>query len=197
MHIYVICISLHTLINPLIMFFLRIICAIRNSIRRFHLTIHRSSILLSTQGGTGLHLDGPISLVYADRLSLGSNVHIGCDSFFNCLGGITIGDNSIISRRVTIYSYDHGFKMPSRLPYGDDVVCKPVRIGRYVWIGMNVTIAPGTDIGDGVVIGMGAVVSGSIPPNAIIVSPKARIIGYRNSEHTHSLAEQDCFYLAA
>jgi len=142
----------------------------------------------------GLHLEGKIMLIYGENLTLGRNVHIGADAFINCKGGVTIGDHSILSRGITIYSYDHNFKNPSCLPYDDEVIFKPVHIGRYVWIGMNATIAPGTEIGDGAVIGMGSVVSGNIPENAIVVSPKTRIIGYREGEVTKNLAAEEQFY---
>jgi len=141
-----------------------------------------------------LHLEGHITVIYGERLTLGQNVHIGADAYINCKGGVTIGDNTILSRNITIYSYDHNFKNPRSLPFDDEVILKPVHIGRYVWIGMNVTIAPGTQIGDGAVVGMGVVASGNIPENAIVVSDKARIIGYRDPDHTRSLVNEGCFY---
>ncbi|MCH7846846.1 MAG: acyltransferase [Planctomycetes bacterium] len=171
--------------------------SVRDRVERFALERHRRSILKVVRGGEGLHLDGKVLFVHAERLTLGRNVHIGHGACFNCLGGITVGDHTIISGQVTIYSYDHAFKRPSRLPYDDEVTPKPVYIGRYVWIGMNVTIAPGTIIEDGAVIGIGTVVSGHIPANAIVVSPKPRVVGYRDESHTRALAQQERFYLSA
>jgi len=141
-----------------------------------------------------LDLEGKVMVIYADRLTLGRNVHIGKDAYFNCRGGVTIGDHTIISRRVTIYSYDHNFKKPGCLPFDENAVNKPVHIGRYVWIGMGVTIAPGTQVGDGAVLGLSAVVSGNIPENAIVVSPQTRIVGFRDKERTHKLVQQERFY---
>ncbi|MCH8822445.1 MAG: acyltransferase [Planctomycetes bacterium] len=175
----------------------RLIRAIRSRIDRATLESHRQTILRCIQGGEGLYLNGKILLVHGQNLSLGKNVHIGHDSSLNCRGGISIGDHTILSGNVTIYSYDHGFKGACRLPYDKSVTHKPVRIGQYVWIGMNVTIAPGTVIEDGVVVGIGAVVSGHIPANAIVVSPKPRIVGYRDSERTRELYEQGMFYQRA
>lgn len=158
------------------------------------LALHRRNLLRSVNGGKGLHLEGKITVIYGENLTLGQKVHIGAGAYINCKGGVTIGDHTILSRRVTIYSYDHNFKNPSDLPYDGEVILKPVHIGRYVWIGMNVSIAPGTEIGDGAVIGMGSVVSGNIPKNAIVVSPKTRIIGYRDGETTKKLASEEQFY---
>ncbi len=45
-------------------------------------------------------------------------------------------------------------------------------------IGANATILPGIVIGSGAMIGAGAVVTGNVPPNAIVVGNPARISGY-------------------
>ena len=157
------------------------------------LGLHQRDLLKSINGGEDLRLEGRIMLIYGENLTVGRNVHIGADSYINCKGGVTIGEHTILSRRVTIYSYDHNFKNPSCLPYDDEVIIKPVHIGRYVWIGMNATIAPGTEIGDGAVVGMGAVVSGKVPENAIVVSERVRIVGYRDPEHTKALVDEGRF----
>jgi len=45
-------------------------------------------------------------------------------------------------------------------------------------IGANATILPGLRIGSGAMIGAGAVVTRSVPPNAIVVGNPGRIVGY-------------------
>lgn len=158
------------------------------------LGIHRQELLRNVKGGDALHLEGEVRVIHPENLTLGRNVHIGADAYINCRGGVTIGDHSILSRRVTIYSYDHNFKTPRCLPFDDQVTLKPVHIGHYVWIGMGVTIAPGTRIGDGAVVGTGTVVSGNIPDNAIVVSPPPRIVGYRDKDHADKLALEERFW---
>lgn len=154
----------------------------------------RRNLLRYVKGGEALYLGDKIKLIYPENLTLGHNVYIGADAYINCKGGVTIGDHTVLSRRVTIYSYDHNFKRCSRLPFDEQAIERPIYIGRYVWIGMNVTIAPGTRIGDGAVIGMGTVVSGNIPENAIVVGAKTRIVGYRDKEHINKLACEGHFY---
>jgi acetyltransferase-like isoleucine patch superfamily enzyme len=73
-------------------------------------------------------------------------VYIGANAYLNCLGGIRIGNHTILSRNVTIYSYNHNFKCPEQLPYDSRLILEPVYIGNYVWIGMNATIAPGSEV---------------------------------------------------
>jgi len=172
-------------------YFLR---SIRDGIERWRLKIHRDSLLQQVQGGESLHLDGFIKVICPVNLKLGSHVYIGGNAYINCMGDVSIGDYTILSRNVTIYSYDHQFKNPHMLPYDEGLILKPVRIGAYVWIGMNVTIAPGTFIGNGAVVGTGTVVSGIVPENAIIVSAKPRIIGYRNRDKVSDIVNNEKFF---
>ncbi|MBN1850284.1 MAG: acyltransferase [Deltaproteobacteria bacterium] len=167
---------------------------IRIGIYQWRLKIHQNSLLHQIQGGISLRLDGFCKVIHPENLQLGSYVYIGGNAYINCKGNVSIGDYTILSRNVTIYSYDHHFKNPDMLPYDKKLILKPVRIGNYVWIGMNVTVAPGTVIGNGAVIGAGAVVSGKIPENAIVVSAKPRIIGYRNAENINALLDGGKFF---
>lgn len=175
----------------LLFYFLR---TIRDGMERWRLKIHRDSLLQQVQGGASLHLDGFIKVICPGNLKLGSHISIGGNAYINCMGEVSIGAYTILSRNVTIYSYDHQFKNPRMLPFDEGLILKPVRIGAYVWIGMNATIAPGTFIGNGAVIGTGAVVSGTVPENAIVVSAKPRIIGYRNHEKINDLVNNEQFF---
>ena len=167
---------------------------IYKSFERIRIKQHRLYVLSQIKGGDNLHLDGIINVIVPEKLLLGKNVYIGANSYFNCMGGIAIGDNTILSRNVTIYSYNHNFKCPKKLPYDSELILEPVSIGNYAWVGMNATIAPGTVIGDGSIIGIGAVVSGSIPQNAIVVNSKPRIVGFRDPDLTKDLADQGSFF---
>lgn len=51
-------------------------------------------------------------------------------------------------------------------------------IGRGASIGANATILPGIQVGARAMVGAGAVVTRSVPPNAIVVGNPARIVGY-------------------
>jgi UDP-2-acetamido-3-amino-2,3-dideoxy-glucuronate N-acetyltransferase len=58
-------------------------------------------------------------------------------------------------------------------------------------IGANATILPGLRIGSGAMIGAGAVVTRSVPPNAIAVGNPARIIGYVSDRQTAEASVAD------
>lgn len=57
----------------------------------------------------------------------------------------------------------------------------PIIIGDDVWIGNRATILSGTQIGQGAVIGACAVVSGHVPPYAVVAGNPAKIVRYRFS----------------
>ena len=52
-------------------------------------------------------------------------------------------------------------------------------IGDDCWIRTDATLLSGTNLGNGVIVGAGAVVSGSIPDYAIVVSNPARVVKMR------------------
>jgi hypothetical protein len=51
-------------------------------------------------------------------------------------------------------------------------------------IGANATVLPGLEIGRGAMIGAGAVVTRSVPPNAIVVGNPGRITGYADASRS-------------
>ena len=130
--------------------------------------------------GKELHIYGMGNFLDADKIKVGNYCHIGENAYFFAAGGLTIGDNVIISRNVTIYTGNHNFKSTECLPFDDAYIYEPVTICDNVWIGMNVCILPGVTIGNNAIIGMAAVISKDIPENAIVVGNN-RIIGYRES----------------
>lgn len=117
-----------------------------------------------------------------EHVSAGNDISIGGGSRIMAYGGLTIGDNVIISRDVTIYCSDHPFGGDNPLPFGEGRNPCPVNIGDNCWIGAHVRILPGSSIGEGAIIGMGTIVAGKVPPCAIIGQPKFRLLGERLRE---------------
>lgn len=128
----------------------------------------------------------PFKISSRSNVKIGANVHIGRNCWIRGDGGLTIGDNTHISRNLVLYTVNHDYK-GDRIPYDETLVERPVRIGRCVWIGMNVCVAPGTIIGDGAIIGMGTTVSGEVPAFAIVGSAKWRVLKYRDRDHYQQL----------
>lgn len=124
------------------------------------------------------------------RAVIEKNVHFGENLHIRAEGGLFIGENTHISRNFVCYTMNHDYE-GKRLPVDDNDIYKPVHIGRNVWIGMNVVVAPGTTIEDGVIVGAGCTVSGHVPALSIIGNQKFRILKKRNEKHYYELERKE------
>ncbi|MGM0582182.1 MAG: acyltransferase [Bacteroidota bacterium] len=129
------------------------------------------------------------NFTHPKNTNIGENVWIGENGWFQGIGGISIGNNVIISRNCTIFSGYHDYNA-ELLPYDNHDVKKPVIIEDNVWIGMNVNIIPGVKIGEGAIIGMGTTITHDVPPLAIVGSVAHRVIKYRDESHYFTLKNQ-------
>ncbi len=106
------------------------------------------------------------------NISIGKNVFINTGCHFQDQGGITIGDGTLIGHNVTLATLNHGFIPDDR----GTLYPSPIRIGKNVWLGANVTIVPGITVGDNVIVAAGAVVTKDIPDNMVAAGVPAKII---------------------
>ncbi len=114
------------------------------------------------------------------KVKLGNNVTIGVNSYIQAGGLIEIGDNSIISPNVCIWTHHHDYENAETLIRNQSSRYQDVKIGSDVWIGTGVLIKPGSVIGDGAVIKPGSVIDGNeIKPYAIMAGNPAQIVGNR------------------
>ena len=131
---------------------------------------------------------------FSNNIKIGEYCRIGENFFFHGKGGIEIGDNTILSRNVTIYSANHNYKSFTTIPYDDTYIEKPVVIGNSVWIGMNVSILSGVNIGDGAIIGMGTIISKDVRAGEIVVSSRQRTVATRDLELFYNLKQDKQYY---
>ena len=111
---------------------------------------------------------------YLEAQAVGAKIDIGKRVYINNntiiiadKGSISIGDNTLIGPRFICFDSNfHPLHPDKRL--SSDYSCKPVRIGRNVFIGANVTVLQGVNIGDNSVIGAGSVISQDVPANVIV-----------------------------
>ena len=91
---------------------------------------------------------------------------------------VSIGERTLVGANATIMDTDlHTINPKHRHePFSDRVARKRVRIGKNVWIGLNVTILKGVEIGDNAVIGAGSVVTKDVPANCIAAGNPARVL---------------------
>lgn len=122
------------------------------------------------------------NLKYPEKLHIGDHTCINGECYIHALGGVTIGRYCHIAKGLTIFSHNHNWKSQDFVPYDDQDILKPVTIGDAVWIGADVSIAPGATIGSGVIISSAAAVFGDVPDCAIVRGNPAEIVGYRDKE---------------
>ncbi|MGI6222877.1 MAG: sugar O-acetyltransferase [Prevotella sp.] len=112
----------------------------------------------------------PFQVDYACSVSLGHHVFINHSLTMMAAGGITIGDGTMIGPNVQLLTDNHDFHNRMVL------LCKPINIGKNVWVGAGATVLPGVTIGDNAVVGSCAVVTKDVPENAIVVGNPARVV---------------------
>ena len=111
------------------------------------------------------------------NLRIESNVSFGGNVFLGTAGPISIGEGSMIAYGVVINTSTHDYNSH---PMWAKRIDRPIKIGKFVWIGAGAIILPGVIIEDNAVIGAGSVVTANVPKGAIVVGIPARIIKYRD-----------------
>jgi acetyltransferase-like isoleucine patch superfamily enzyme len=114
-------------------------------------------------------------VIVGDRVTLKCGVQLW--------DGITIEDDVFIGPNAT-FTND---RFPRSKVYPESFARTIIRKGAS--LGANSTILPGITIGVNAMIGAGAVVTRSVPPNAIVVGNPAKIIGYVDARPITASAE--------
>jgi acetyltransferase-like isoleucine patch superfamily enzyme len=115
-----------------------------------------------------------------EGLKIGNNSSIGPYSYIGCSGFIEIGDNVMMSPRVSIYAENHLFDNPDLSIKEQGVKREFVKIEDDCWIAANTVILAGVTIGRGSVIAAGSVVTKDVPPYSIVGGVPAKVIKSRN-----------------
>lgn len=117
---------------------------------------------------------------FIPEVIIGKECNFGDYLHLTCINKITIGDNVLTGRWVTISDNGHGetdFESLQVPPIKRQLSCKgSIEIGKNVWIGDKVTVLSGVKIGDGAVIAANAVVTKNVPSYTIMAGNPAKII---------------------
>ena len=105
---------------------------------------------------------------------VGDNVTVKCG--VQLWDGVTLENNVFVGPNAT---FTNDIRPRSKV-YPEAFLRTVVEEGAS--IGANATILPGVRIGRNAMIGAGAVVTRSVPPNAIVVGNPAKIIGYADAD---------------
>ncbi len=105
--------------------------------------------------------------------------------YINAQNGISIGDYTNIGPNVGLVSGNHDFINNDR-----SIKAKPIKIGKFCWIGMGAVILPEVELGDFTIVGAGSVVTKSFTEGyCVIAGNPAKIIKYINQEECINYAK--------
>ena len=114
-------------------------------------------------------------------ITIGDNVSIGNGTIFYSSkkgGGISIGNNTLISAQCYIIDSDHGMER-NMLIREQSARISPVSVGNDVWVSAGCKILRGSKIDDGCIVGAMTLIKGAFPPNSIIVGIPGRVVKNR------------------
>jgi acetyltransferase-like isoleucine patch superfamily enzyme len=117
---------------------------------------------------------------HASIVSYVKNVYAGVDTcpglnpgcYIHAVNKIYIGDYTQIAPNVGLMSGNHNL-----YDLREQILGKPMIIGKYCWLGMGVVIMPEVELGDFTIVGAGAIVTKSFPQGyCVIAGNPARLI---------------------
>lgn len=118
---------------------------------------------------SGVSCDGvfkvvpPLYFEFAN-INIANNAFINANCVFVDNAPISIGENSRIGPNVTLCTSTHALS-PDEREHEEEVISKPISIGKNVWLGAGTVVLLGVDIGDNSIIGANSVVNCNIPKN--------------------------------
>lgn len=136
----------------------------------------------------GVELDPSATIQRRVRLTTRRGVVVGARSVLNMgvvldgRGGLRIGADTNISRRVELWTADHD---PDSPDFAGRLA--PVEIGSRVWLATGVIVLPGSVVEDGAVVGAGSVLNGLAPRFTVNAGVPCRPLRSRSSEAQQQL----------
>jgi galactoside O-acetyltransferase len=155
---------------------------------------------LARRFGHGVRIGRGALAKHPETFEIGNGVVIGEQAFIQgrfdgtCVIGdrVWLGPQAYLDARDLVIEESVGWgpgarvlgsqhtAMPIDVPIiSTDLRIEPVRVGAWADIGVNAVILPGVTVGKGAIVGAGAVVTGDVPPFAIVAGVPARFMRWR------------------
>ena len=119
--------------------------------------------------------------VHEGEVSIGAKTVIGQDCTISAYQRISIGRECILADRVMLIDFDHGAVEVERPVRLQGIYKRDVHVGHNVWMGYGACVLRGVSIGDNSIVGTSAVVTSSMPANAVLAGVPARVIRMREA----------------
>ena len=129
--------------------------------------------------GRDLHLETQLQ----GSVELGSHVRVNTGCVIVSYAHVRIGDDCLIGEYVSIRDANHGTALGQPMR-SQAHTSKPIVIDDDVWIGRGSVVLGGVHIGAGAVVAANSVVTGDVPPMAVVAGAPARVIRQRNESPT-------------
>ena len=120
--------------------------------------------------GENVQVQPPLQCNLGNNVKIGNNVSIMYNVLMMSAGGITIEDGAMIAANCSLISNNHDPKDRAV------ITCKPVVIGKNVWVGANSIILPGVTVGENAIVAAGSVVTKDVPANTLVGGVPAKFI---------------------
>jgi acetyltransferase-like isoleucine patch superfamily enzyme len=119
-----------------------------------------------------------------ERVFIGNNVFVWHHTILDGTGGLTIGEGSMISSWVGVFTHSVGMSVRVYGRHYHEVrdaekkglIRAPVSIGKYVVVGAGTIISPGVTIGDGAAVLPGSVVDRDVGTFEAVSGNPARVV---------------------
>ena len=119
--------------------------------------------------------------VHEGDVSIGAKTVIGQECTISAFQHVSIGRECIVADRVMLIDFDHGAAEVERPVRLQGIYKRDVRVGHNVWIGYGACILRGVTVGENAIIGTSAVLTKSMPANAVVAGSPARVIRMREA----------------
>lgn len=115
----------------------------------------------------------------ANKIVIGKNCHIDQFSVLFSIGGISIGNNVIVSHHVSLIAATYNFERTDIPILEQGMYGKGISIGDDVIIETSSIVLDGVTIGRGAIIRAGSVIAKDVPPYTIVAGVPAKAISKR------------------
>jgi acetyltransferase-like isoleucine patch superfamily enzyme len=122
--------------------------------------------------------------VHEGECEIGAKTVLGQECTISAFQHVSIGRECIVADRVMLIDFDHGVVEVERPIREQGIYKRDVRVGNNVWMGYGACVLRGVTIGDNAVVGTSAVVTKSLPENAVAAGVPARVIRMREAPRT-------------
>lgn len=121
--------------------------------------------------GRGTTFAGGGYINIREPLTVGDRCFVNRECYFDLAAPVTIGNDVSVGTHTVFVTTNHEIGPSARR--AGPVSPTPIMVGDGAWIGTRVTILPGVTIGRGAVVASGAVVTRSVPDDALVAGVPA------------------------